>query len=150
MHRRDRAALVLLRLGLGAATFEGGVQMLRSSWGSNELRALLSSGLEQAMLTPELGEGMRALQTHSEWLSQMVILLHLIGGLLLVIGLLTRSSALGLGLLYGAYCLIWPSATPMLLALAFGAIGLSDAGDQFTLQRYTRVTQANHQPTETN
>ena len=71
-------------------------------------------------------------------------------GLLLSAGLLTRSSALALGLLYGTYCLIWPSAMPMLVALAFGAVALSDAGENFTLQRFARVTQANHQPTETN
>jgi uncharacterized membrane protein YphA (DoxX/SURF4 family) len=149
MHRRDRVALVLLRLGLGLAAFEGGVQMLRSSWGSSDLRMLISSGLEQAMLAPELGIGLQTLQSNSAWLSQLVVLLHLIGGLLLTVGLLTRSSALALSLLYGSYCLIWPSATPMLLALSFGAVALSDAGERFTLQRYVRVTQANHQPTET-
>ena len=85
----------------------------------------------------------------TEWMAQVVVLIHLIGGLLLTVGLLTRSSALCLGMVYTVYCLIWPAATPMLLALGFFAVALSDAGQQFTLQRYARVTQASHQPTET-
>ena len=133
MHRRDRAALVLLRVGLGLAVFEGGVQLLRASWNAADLAALLKSGLEQAMLSPELATSLQSILTQTQWLSQLIILIHLIGGLLLTVGLLTRSSALSLGLLYGVYCLIWPAAAPILLALGFFAIALSDAGQQFTL-----------------
>ena len=81
--------------------------------------------------------------------AQTIVLTHLIAGLFLILGVLTRTASLGLCLLYLGYALIYPLPLPILICAACGSLALSDAGQHLTIQRLTLPTRANHQSTQT-
>ena len=51
-HRRDRAALICLRLTVGVLIFECGVRLLQNSWGATEFLVRLNHGINRSPLAP--------------------------------------------------------------------------------------------------
>jgi uncharacterized membrane protein YphA (DoxX/SURF4 family) len=148
VHRRDRTALVLIRLTYGALALEAGIRLLRSGWGDPELSALLLARAAQPVIAPSVAVTLTNLSTVATPLAAAVIAVHLLGGTLLLMGVLSRSAALGLGILYSGYCLAGPSAAGLLLAVVGLSLAISDAGRHFSLQP-GRSTTATHQGTST-
>ena len=149
-HRRDRAALICLRLVIGGLTFECGVRLLQNSWGANEFLVRLNHGINNSPLAPEFSAVLNQIVAHDRLVAQTIVLTHLVAGLFLLVGVLTRTSSLILGLLYFAYVLIDPSSLPILVCVCCASLALSDAGHHMTIQRLTFPTRATHQSTHTN
>ncbi|MDE0882521.1 MAG: DoxX family membrane protein [Myxococcota bacterium] len=149
MHRRDRVALVLLRLCVGGLALQAGVQLLRNAYGRQQMDDFIVHLLSQPIISPDLMKALSWLAAYSTALPAALMAVHLLAGLLLIFGLLSRSSALLLGLTYGALALVNPAVLPILFGLACFALSLSDAGETFSLQGYSRSTQAQNQAPET-
>ena len=147
--RRDRTALVILRLVIGALIFECGVELLRSSWGASGFMSRLNHGLNQSTLAPEFADILVRLASFDTLSAQAILLIHLVGGILLILGVLTRSAALLISLLYLSYALVYPSPLPILVCACSAGLALSHAGEHFTLQRLSFSTQPIHQSTTT-
>ena len=148
-HRRDRAALICLRLTVGVLIFECGVRLLQNSWGATEFLVRLNHGINRSPLAPEFSSFLNHLMVYDGLVAQTIVLTHLIAGLFLILGVLTRTASLGLCLLYLSYALIYPLPLPILICAACGSLALSDAGQHLTIQRLTLPTRANHQSTQT-
>jgi len=148
-HRRDRTALIIMRLVMGTLLFEGGVELLRNSWGATGFIRRLNHGLNQSNLAPELAELLTRLSSFDSLAAQAILLVHLIGGILLVLGVLTRSTALMISLMYLTYALVYPMPLPILVCVSCAGLALSDAGEHFTLQRIRFSTRPIHQSTKT-
>jgi uncharacterized membrane protein YphA (DoxX/SURF4 family) len=148
-HRRDRTALVIMRLVMGTLVFEGGVELLRNSWGATGFIKRLNHGLNQSTLAPEFADLLARLSSFDSLAAQAVLLVHLIGGILLILGVLTRSTALLIGLMYLAYALVYPMPLPILVCVSCAGLALSDAGQHFTIQGVSFSTRPIHQSTKT-
>ena len=148
-HRRDRAALVCLRLIVGGLIFECGVRLLQNSWGATEFLVRLNHGINHSPLATEFSPVLNPMMAYDGLVAQTIVLTHLIAGLFLILGVLTRTASLGLFLLYLGYALIYPLPLPILICAACGSLALSDAGQHMTIQRLTLPTRANHQSTQT-
>jgi uncharacterized membrane protein YphA (DoxX/SURF4 family) len=128
---------------------QAGVQLLRKGYARQNMDDFIAHLLGQRMISPDLIEALNWLAGHSAALPAALMATHLLAGLLLIFGLLSRSSALLLGLLYAALALTNPTALPILFGLACLMLSLSDAGETFSLQGYGRSTRAKNQATET-
>ena len=148
-HRRDRAALVCLRLMVGVLIFECGVRLLQSSWGASEFSLRLNHGVGRSPFAPELSQFFVQLAFYDRIVAQTIVLIHLVGGLLILVGVLTRTASLVLCLLYFGYTLMCPLPLPILVCVCCASLALSDAGQHVTIQRLALPTRANHQSTPT-
>ena len=149
-HRRDRAALICLRLVIGGLAFECGAQLLQNSWGGSEFLMRINHGMAHSPLAPEFSNFLNQMILYDRVIAQAIVLTHIIAGLFLLVGVLTRTSSLALCLIYSVYALIDPTPLPILVCVCCACLSLSDAGQHFTIQRLTLPTRANHQSTQTN
>jgi len=143
MHRRDRAALIVLRLTTGLLCVIAGANMLQQGWGADQLHDLFMAWGTQPVLAPELLDVVAWAEEQRFIIAPALLALHLLGGTLLLLGLLCRTTSLAIALTYGIYAAIDFGPAPVLLAVVGLALALSDAHHQLSLAR------PNHQSTET-
>ena len=149
VHRRDRAALVLLRMTLGLLMTECGVTLLRAGYRAGDFAERLNQGLAQNPLGLAVIERFHVLADHADLAAQVIIAVHLLGGILLLIGVLTRSASLLIGLIYLALATLDPQPATVLIGVISWGLALSDAGKSLTLHRLAAPTRPSHQSTTT-
>ena len=110
---------------------------------AEQLHNLFVAWQNQPVLAPELLKVVAWAEAQRFLIAPALLALHLLGGTLLLLGLLCRTTAMAIAITYGLYAAIDFSPAPVLLAVVGLAIALSDAHHQLSLAR------PNHQSTET-
>jgi hypothetical protein len=138
VRRRDRAVLVLARLGCGALCLHTGASLSASGYDGAALGDLFVHLLHGGQAPYWLMDFLAGVAPIAGRLAMMVVVVHLLGGLLLLTGMLTRTAAVALFVLYSFLALASGDPVATLTACSLAILVVSGAGETFSLMQLWR------------